>query len=58
MDDGEVIGSKFRRVCVFCGSNSGHRQVFGDAALELGDELVCFLTWVFLYVFFARILAW
>ncbi|KAK3436012.1 cytokinin riboside 5'-monophosphate phosphoribohydrolase LOG8 [Eucalyptus grandis] len=40
MDDGEVIGSKFRRVCVFCGSNSGHRQVFGDAALELGDELV------------------
>lgn len=40
MDDGEVIGSKFQRVCVFCGSNSGHRQVFGDAALELGDELV------------------
>lgn len=25
---------------MFCGSNSGHRQVFGDAALELGDELV------------------
>ncbi|KAF8040657.1 hypothetical protein BT93_B2781 [Corymbia citriodora subsp. variegata] len=40
MEDGEVIGSKFRRVCVFCGSNSGHRQVFGEAALELGDELV------------------
>ncbi|XP_030530670.1 cytokinin riboside 5'-monophosphate phosphoribohydrolase LOG8 [Rhodamnia argentea] len=40
MEDGQIIRSKFRRVCVFCGSNSGHRQVFGDAALELGDELV------------------
>lgn len=33
--------SKFKRICVFCGSNSGHRQVFSDAALELGNELVC-----------------
>ncbi|XP_062020360.1 cytokinin riboside 5'-monophosphate phosphoribohydrolase LOG8 [Rosa rugosa] len=32
--------SKFKRICVFCGSNSGHRQVFSDAALELGNELV------------------
>ncbi|KAF5444758.1 hypothetical protein F2P56_033863 [Juglans regia] len=32
--------SKFRRVCVFCGSNSGYRNVFSDAALELGNELV------------------
>lgn len=32
--------SKFTRVCVFCGSNSGHRKVFSDAALELGNELV------------------
>ncbi|KAM5566074.1 hypothetical protein ABKV19_019853 [Rosa sericea] len=32
--------SKFKRLCVFCGSNSGHRQVFSDAALELGNELV------------------
>ncbi|KAJ9168208.1 hypothetical protein P3X46_019761 [Hevea brasiliensis] len=31
--------SKFRRMCVFCGSNSGYRQVFSDAATELGDEL-------------------
>ncbi|GAB2285997.1 Cytokinin riboside 5'-monophosphate phosphoribohydrolase log8, partial [Dionaea muscipula] len=30
----------FKRVCVFCGSNSGHRQVFSDAAIELGNELV------------------
>uniref|UniRef100_A0A2P2JEM1 Cytokinin riboside 5'-monophosphate phosphoribohydrolase n=1 Tax=Rhizophora mucronata TaxID=61149 RepID=A0A2P2JEM1_RHIMU len=32
--------SNFKRVCVFCGSNSGRRQVFSDAAFELGDELV------------------
>uniref|UniRef100_A0A1D1Z8G4 Cytokinin riboside 5'-monophosphate phosphoribohydrolase n=1 Tax=Anthurium amnicola TaxID=1678845 RepID=A0A1D1Z8G4_9ARAE len=37
--DGEVK-SKFTRVCVFCGSNSGNRSVFSDAALELGHELV------------------
>ncbi|XP_030448611.1 cytokinin riboside 5'-monophosphate phosphoribohydrolase LOG8 [Syzygium oleosum] len=40
MEDGEIVRRKFQRVCVFCGSNSGHRQVFSDAALELGDELV------------------
>ncbi|XP_004291058.1 PREDICTED: cytokinin riboside 5'-monophosphate phosphoribohydrolase LOG8 [Fragaria vesca subsp. vesca] len=32
--------SKFKRICVFCGSNSGNKQVFSDAALELGNELV------------------
>ncbi|KAF8393598.1 hypothetical protein HHK36_021842 [Tetracentron sinense] len=34
------IKSKFKRICVFCGSNSGNRTVFSDAALELGNELV------------------
>nr|AHZ89695.1 cytokinin riboside 5'-monophosphate phosphoribohydrolase LOG8 protein [Dimocarpus longan] len=38
--EGGDIRSKFKRVCVFCGSNSGHRQVFSDAALDLGNELV------------------
>ncbi|XP_061351065.1 cytokinin riboside 5'-monophosphate phosphoribohydrolase LOG8-like isoform X1 [Gastrolobium bilobum] len=32
--------SKFKRVCVFCGSNSGNRQVFSDAAIELANEMV------------------
>lgn len=32
--------SKFNRICVFCGSNQGHRKVFSDAAIELGNELV------------------
>ncbi|XP_021816693.1 probable cytokinin riboside 5'-monophosphate phosphoribohydrolase LOGL1 [Prunus avium] len=31
---------KFKRVCVFCGSNSGHRKIFSDAALQLGTQLV------------------
>ncbi|KAG0491828.1 hypothetical protein HPP92_004871 [Vanilla planifolia] len=37
--DGEVR-SRFKRICVFCGSNSGNRAVFSDAALDLGRELV------------------
>ncbi|XP_010262043.1 PREDICTED: cytokinin riboside 5'-monophosphate phosphoribohydrolase LOG8 [Nelumbo nucifera] len=32
--------SKFNRICVFCGSSSGNRKAFSDAALELGIELV------------------
>ncbi|KAG2600174.1 hypothetical protein PVAP13_5KG480300 [Panicum virgatum] len=32
--------SRFGRICVFCGSNPGNRPVFGDAALDLGKELV------------------
>ncbi|GJN34526.1 hypothetical protein PR202_gb23194 [Eleusine coracana subsp. coracana] len=33
-------GSRFRRVCVFCGSSSGKRSSYRDAAVELGKELV------------------
>ncbi|XP_072995740.1 probable cytokinin riboside 5'-monophosphate phosphoribohydrolase LOGL1 isoform X1 [Typha latifolia] len=35
-----VTSSKFKRICVFCGSNSGYRKVFSDAAFDLGHELV------------------
>ncbi|MED6219747.1 Cytokinin riboside 5'-monophosphate phosphoribohydrolase log8 [Stylosanthes scabra] len=38
--EGEYPTSKFKRLCVFCGSNSGNREVFSDAAIELGNELV------------------
>ncbi|XP_031488358.1 cytokinin riboside 5'-monophosphate phosphoribohydrolase LOG8-like isoform X1 [Nymphaea colorata] len=31
---------RFKRICVFCGSSSGNRTVFSDAALDLGNELV------------------
>ncbi|XP_062232015.1 probable cytokinin riboside 5'-monophosphate phosphoribohydrolase LOGL7 [Phragmites australis] len=41
MGDGAAAPpSRFRTICVFCGSNAGRRKVFGDAALELGHELV------------------
>ncbi|XP_066399877.1 probable cytokinin riboside 5'-monophosphate phosphoribohydrolase LOGL9 [Miscanthus floridulus] len=36
----EGSGSRFRRVCVFCGSSSGKRSSYRDAAVELGKELV------------------
>ncbi|XAR64252.1 hypothetical protein NMG60_11024522 [Bertholletia excelsa] len=32
--------SRFKRVCVFCGSSTGKRNSYRDAALELGRELV------------------
>ncbi|XP_062098472.1 cytokinin riboside 5'-monophosphate phosphoribohydrolase LOG1-like [Humulus lupulus] len=35
-----IIISRFKRVCVFCGSSSGKRDCYRDAALELGQELV------------------
>ncbi|XP_010257620.1 PREDICTED: cytokinin riboside 5'-monophosphate phosphoribohydrolase LOG8-like [Nelumbo nucifera] len=31
---------KFKTICVYCGSKPGNRQIFSDAALELGRELV------------------
>lgn len=37
--EGNTSG-KFKRICVFCGSNYGHREVFRIAAAELGNELV------------------
>ncbi|CAL9766590.1 unnamed protein product [Musa acuminata subsp. burmannicoides] len=37
---GDETLSKFQRICVFCGSNSGNRTVFREAALDLGHELV------------------
>ncbi|BAT09265.1 probable cytokinin riboside 5'-monophosphate phosphoribohydrolase LOGL9 [Oryza sativa Japonica Group] len=38
--NGGVHQSRFRRVCVFCGSSSGKRRSYRDAAVELGKELV------------------
>ncbi|XP_008781256.1 cytokinin riboside 5'-monophosphate phosphoribohydrolase LOG3-like [Phoenix dactylifera] len=32
--------SRFKRVCVFCGSSTGKRDCYQDAAVELGKELV------------------
>ncbi|XP_031495297.1 cytokinin riboside 5'-monophosphate phosphoribohydrolase LOG1-like [Nymphaea colorata] len=38
--NGECKSSRFNRVCVFCGSSSGRRNCYQDAAIELGRELV------------------
>ncbi|XP_020113498.1 cytokinin riboside 5'-monophosphate phosphoribohydrolase LOG5-like isoform X2 [Ananas comosus] len=41
MEEGnKVMKSRFRRVCVFCGSSSGKRNSYQTAAVELGEELV------------------
>ncbi|KAK4765815.1 hypothetical protein SAY87_007457 [Trapa incisa] len=32
--------SRFRRICVFCGSSHGKKSSYQDAAVELGRELV------------------
>ncbi|KAI3446320.1 hypothetical protein Pfo_002985 [Paulownia fortunei] len=36
----KIVKSRFKRVCVFCGSSSGKRDCYREAALELGHELV------------------
>ncbi|KAL4340204.1 hypothetical protein GQ457_08G012210 [Hibiscus cannabinus] len=38
--ESETHQSKFRRICVFCGSSQGKKSSYQDAAIELGRELV------------------
>nr|KJB10103.1 hypothetical protein B456_001G183900 [Gossypium raimondii] len=38
--EGEVVKSRFKRVCVFCGSRTGKRKCYTDVAVELGQEWV------------------
>ncbi|XP_057776197.1 cytokinin riboside 5'-monophosphate phosphoribohydrolase LOG8 isoform X1 [Salvia miltiorrhiza] len=40
MENNSRSANKFKKICVFCGSNPGHRKVFSDAAIDLGNELV------------------
>uniref|UniRef100_A0ACD5UC76 Uncharacterized protein n=1 Tax=Avena sativa TaxID=4498 RepID=A0ACD5UC76_AVESA len=35
-----AAASRFRRICVFCGSSKGKKMSYQDAAVELGEELV------------------
>ncbi|KAL9257358.1 Cytokinin riboside 5'-monophosphate phosphoribohydrolase LOG3-like protein, partial [Drosera capensis] len=39
-DDIKGGGSKFRRICVFCGSSQGKKTSYHDAAIDLGKELI------------------
>jgi cytokinin riboside 5'-monophosphate phosphoribohydrolase len=36
--------SRFKRICVFCGSSQGKKRSYHDAAIELGNELVTHST--------------
>ncbi|KAJ6365403.1 hypothetical protein OIU76_030223 [Salix suchowensis] len=39
--EGKIVKpSRFKRVCVFCGSSAGKRNCYSDAAIELAQELV------------------
>ena len=38
--EGKVEKSRFKTVCVFCGSSPGKRESYRDAAIELAQELV------------------
>ncbi|KAF4357622.1 hypothetical protein F8388_007158 [Cannabis sativa] len=38
--EGKLLISRFKSVCVFCGSSTGKRDCYRDAAIELGEELV------------------
>ncbi|KAJ6708093.1 CYTOKININ RIBOSIDE 5'-MONOPHOSPHATE PHOSPHORIBOHYDROLASE LOG5 [Salix viminalis] len=39
--EGKIVKpSRFKRVCVFCGSSTGKRNCYSDAAIELAQELV------------------
>lgn len=38
----EVRESRFKRICVFCGSSQGKKRSYQEAAVELGKELVRF----------------
>lgn len=46
-ESGVVKGSKFKRICVFCGSSQGKKSSYQDAAIELGKELV----YIYIYNF-------
>ncbi|KAF3446874.1 hypothetical protein FNV43_RR12054 [Rhamnella rubrinervis] len=40
VEEKQIVKSRFKRVCVFCGSTTGKRNCYSSAALELGQELV------------------
>lgn len=39
----EETKSKFKRICVYCGSSSGNKASYQEAAVELGEEMVILL---------------
>lgn len=48
--------SRFRRICVFCGSSPGKKPSYQEAAVELGKELVIKkIAFFFFLLFFFQI---
>ncbi|XP_029127186.1 cytokinin riboside 5'-monophosphate phosphoribohydrolase LOG1 isoform X2 [Cajanus cajan] len=39
-EETEMKQSRFKRICVFCGSSPGNKSTYKDAAIELGKELI------------------
>ncbi|CAI0391173.1 unnamed protein product [Linum tenue] len=37
--EGKTTPSRFKRICVFCGSSSGKKPTYQEAAVQLGQEL-------------------
>nr|GLL41059.1 hypothetical protein DM860_001771 [Ipomoea trifida] len=37
--EGEMKASRFKKICVFCGSSQGKKSSYQDAAIEIGKEL-------------------
>lgn len=35
------VSKRFKRICVFCGSSNGKKDIFNTVAYCLGRELVC-----------------
>lgn len=55
--------SKFKRICVFCGSSQGKKSSYQDAAIELGKELVFLFfsqkwNFPFLFSWFLALVSW
>jgi hypothetical protein len=48
----EMKESRFKRICVFCGSSPGNKTSYKDAAIELGNELVISLSLTHTQTFF------
>lgn len=46
----EDAKSRFKRICVFCGSSSGKKATYQEAAVELGKELVMEFSKFFLSI--------
>lgn len=47
----EETKSRFQRICVFCGSSSGKKPSYQEAAVELGKELVYIINMYIIYMY-------